>query len=183
MKIRLTQDEYAYCSQHGAERTRNNRAHNVKTDQRGTKTHTQYDVFGALGEFAFCKLFGVPFDGSIGVRSGGADTYLCGVAIDVKSTDLSNGRLLANMSSLKHPVDVFVLMTSQNGYVWNFVGWAASDELLRTENIMQMSQNYPRVFALPQSRLHKPDDFLPWISANQYLRQSIQYMDSVGISR
>lgn len=87
-------------------------------------------VHGFGGELAFCKLFNVYPDFTIGPRRGGADCERFGQAIDVKSTEHVRGHLLAVTSKSVLAADVYALMID-NWPAFRFVGFAPAADLLR----------------------------------------------------
>jgi hypothetical protein len=92
------------------------------------KSGYEIDLIGIIGEIAFAKKFNVYPDLSISPRSGSDDAVVNGKTIDVKSTDLKNGRLLATLNKEKHMSDIYVLAIVDCDRV-SFPGYATKELL------------------------------------------------------
>ena len=117
----------------------------------GPQSNWKTDLEGIGSEFAFCKLFNLFPDLTVGARKGGHDCVLLDYKVDVKSTKYKTGRLLARKTKSLEDADIYALMIGEFP-TYRFVGWAWGQELLREENIIDLGHG--EGFALGQENLN-----------------------------
>lgn len=134
--VTLTDLELLSCRMFGNMRTIFNRVASVKDKQMGTQAIYKTDEDGAIGEYAFCKHFNIMFDISMQPRSGSYDCIYKGKKIDIKTTRVAHGKLIA--TTKKNPdVDVFVLAIINSNQV-TFPGYALSSEMYDDANLSDL---------------------------------------------
>lgn len=120
------------------------------------KTDQEVHLEGAGAELAFCKIMNVYPDTD--TRSFGiSDTTTPKIGkVDVKSTDYSNGRLIApHWKKIKNDLpDAYALMVGKFP-TYKFVGWAKANELLNEQNVCDLG--HCKTFALKQNQLRSPE--------------------------
>lgn len=92
------------------ERFQANRGSGVRDQKIGPQGTDKTDLEGLGGEFAFCRLFGVEPDMSIGPRQGGADAIINGKTVDIKTTSYERGVLILSPAKNVADVDYYALM-------------------------------------------------------------------------
>ena len=127
----------------------------VQNAKIGPQSNWQTDLEGIGSEFAFCKLFNLFPDLTVGARKGGHDCTMFTHKVDVKATKYKTGRLLARTSKTMEDADLYALMIGEFPR-YAFVGWAWNHELLRDENIMDLGHG--EGFALSQEQLWSSDE-------------------------
>ena len=111
------------------------------------------DFEGMASEMAFCKVFNYWPDMTIGPRKGGWDVEgRAGERIDVKVTRYNNGKLLATLKKKPEDADYYVLMVGECP-TYRLAGYASADDLLRPENIVNLSHG--EGYALNQNQLRQ----------------------------
>ena len=140
--IELTNDERNLANYIAHYRNRNMREMRVPD--------YQYHVRGVEGEMAFCKMFNVYYDITAGARP--HDCYIGKRSIDVKTTNIENGRLQLQDTHAIVRVDAYALMIGDFGS-YEFKGFAKREALLKPDNLLKSVKG--RVYALPQSKLSK----------------------------
>lgn len=111
--VTLNEGEQATAIQLGALRTKSNRDAGVTNSKVGKKSDEDMDRDGIAGEIAFCKIVNSYPDMSIEPRKSVddlGDLVYMGFNIDVKTTELEDGRLLATKWK-KGYSEIYVLMT------------------------------------------------------------------------
>ncbi len=103
----------------------------------GPQSNWKTDLEGVGSEMAFCKLFNLFPDLTVGARKGGHDCELNNYKIDVKSTKYKNGRLLARTSKTLEDADIYALMVGEFP-TYKFVGWSWNTDLLKKENVINL---------------------------------------------
>lgn len=113
---------------------KSNRKHGVTQNKITKKKSALWiETNGTGGELAFCELYNVWPDLTIGPRSGGPDCTLHdGRTVDVKTTEYQSGRLMTQEDKNMGVVDIYALMVGV-GPTYRFVGWALTEELLDRE--------------------------------------------------
>ncbi len=103
----------------------------------GSVSAHDIDLEGFGAEVAFCRIFKLEPDLTIGARKGGCDTISKkGKKIDVKWTgNLDNG-LLVKTSKAKGESDVYVLVIG-NFPSYKVIGFISENDLFKDENIKQ----------------------------------------------
>ena len=149
--VELSQAEIDMCVVLAAQRNMVARGAGVKDQQMGKQSALKTDFIGMVGEYAFCKHFNIFPDLVASPRSGSCDCVYKGVRIDVKSTDLETGRLLATAKE-NLDVDRYVLAIVQ-GRMVTFAGWADRVELIKEENIIDLGHG--KGYAMTQVQLNK----------------------------
>ena len=149
--VELTQAEIDMCIVLAAQRNMVARGAGVIDKQMGTQSPLKTDYMGMIGEYAFCKHFNVFPDLAAAPRSGSCDCTYNGIRIDIKTTDLETGRLLATTKE-NFDVDRYVLAIAQ-GQTITFAGWADRAELIKEENITDLGHG--KAYALTQEQLNK----------------------------
>jgi hypothetical protein len=153
-KVTLTNGEMMTCRLIGNMRTMSNRGFKVNDMQMGKQDPWDTDEWGVVGEYAFCKMNNIFFDFSVSPRSGSFDCLLKGVRVDIKTTILPNGQLVAR--SKRNPdVDVFVLAIL-TGNVVTFPGFCSAENLYQEENLTDLRNGKEPAYVMPQSKLR------PW---------------------
>ncbi len=148
--VTLTGTEYNFCYIVAATRNSINRSCGVKDAKKGGQSAIETDVVGVVGEFAFCKLTNTFPDLSVEPRSGSCDCKFKGYLIDVKSTTLRSGRLLA--TTKENPdVDRYVLAIV-DGCSVSFPGWVSKDDFINPKNVVDLGHG--ATYALDQSQLN-----------------------------
>lgn len=160
--IYLTADETRIATWLGKSRNESNRAAQVADARVGTgQTSLQIDILGACGEFAFCKLFNIWPDLTIGPRqtSWVGDTQLRVddfniVPVDVKTTGHRDGQLLATLNHTRSNSPLlFALMVANSGETGGFIfgGFALAYDLLHPSRIVDLG--YGPTYAMNQNEL------------------------------
>jgi len=115
--------------------------HNAKVVDGGD---IKNDVDGLGAEYAFCKLFNVMPDLTIGIRSAkngedGGDAILHnGLSVDVKSTSYETGRLISvPWKSTNSHVDLYCLMTGECP-TYTFRGFYRREDLFLENNKLEL---------------------------------------------
>lgn len=134
-------------------RHRANRESNVKNLMLGYDDELQGDIDGMIGELVFARKFNLYPDLEVGVRSGGHDFISKqGATIDVKTTTRRNGKLLAHVSKVNHPSDIYVLIILMDDSAY-IAGYLEGTELM-TEKYMT-DLGYGPVYAARQDELKR----------------------------
>lgn len=160
-RIDLTVHEMLICQTLGVLR-RSSAMGNVKDQQMGNQSPWNIDIDGVVGEMCVAKHFNVFPDMSVGVRKGGADLFIKNKFVDVKTTRIKNGRLLATLKKIEDPCDIYVLVIvdDRGG---DIVGWIEKEKLFLPENIGDLGHG--KGYILKQEQLNK-------ISQQNNLRKS-----------
>jgi hypothetical protein len=136
----LSKTELRIASYVGRSRHEYNESQNIR-DQRASKKMSSIDIHiqGAEGELAFCKLAGTyPHLTIQENKYTDIDTVLPGgVTVDVKTTNVSYGRLLVSTSKKLNTTNVgcFALMLKGAGGVYQFRGYMPTGEVLKENRI------------------------------------------------
>jgi len=125
----------------------------------GPQSNHLTDLEGIGSEFAFCKLFNLFPDLTVGARKGGHDCLITDdyFRVDVKATKYKTGRLLARTSKTMEDADLYALMIGEFP-TYSFVGWAWNYQLLKEENIMNLGHG--NGYALTQEELNPSHQIL-----------------------
>lgn len=148
--VELSQAEVDMCVVLAAQRNMVARGNGVKDQQMGKQSALKTDFIGMVGEYAFCKHFNLFPDLAASPRSGSCDCTYKGIRIDVKSTDLETGRLLATIKE-NLDVDRYVLAIVQ-GKIVTFPGWVDRVDLIKEENIIDLGHG--KGYAMTQEQLN-----------------------------
>jgi hypothetical protein len=125
--------------------------HKVADQQMGNQDTWAIDIDGMVGEFCVAKALNLFPDLTVGIRSGGSDLVSRnGKHIDVKTTRVSNGRLLATIKKSSEPCDLYVLVTVDDAG-GNLIGWASKDALFNDQNKINLGHGVG--YALDQAQL------------------------------
>lgn len=150
-QVILTNGEMMTCRLIGNMRTMSNRNFKVNDMQMGKQDPWDTDEWGVVGEYAFCKMHNIFFDFSISPRSGSFDCTYKGVRIDIKTTILPRGQLVARAK--KNPdVDVFALAIL-TGNVVSFPGFCKASDLYDEANLTDLKNGKEPAYVVPQERL------------------------------
>ena len=125
----------------------------VENAKIGPQSNWNTDLEGIASEFAFCKLFNLFPDLTVGARKGGHDCMMYSYKVDVKATKYKTGRLLARTSKKNEDADIYALMIGEFP-TYKFVGWAWNRDLLKSDNIINLGHGDG--FALSQADLNSP---------------------------
>jgi len=126
---------------------------NVVDQQMGKQDPWAIDMDGVIGEFCVAKAMNVCPDLTIGIRKGGTDLYSrSNKTIDVKSTRVKSGRLLATLKKDADPCDVYVLaIVDDEGC--DIAGWTSKEVLFDAVNIKDLGHG--KGYVMDQDQLHK----------------------------
>ena len=136
MIIPITHELQMFSQIIGSIRTTVNRRGGTADQKMGPQNGMQSDIDGVLAELAFCKYFNVWPDLTIGGRRGSFDCMVDGKRVDVKSTRVASGRLLATMKQTDD-IDYYVLAIIGAKEI-NFPGYINFEDLRREENIVNL---------------------------------------------
>ena len=115
------------------------------------KTNQEISELGVLSEIAFCKMMNIYPDFSYHVRKGSADCIIDGVAIDIKTTNLSNGQLLVTpKKEIDGGIDLYVLMTGDRKN-FTYKGWKKSKDVYNKNNLKDLG--YGPTYVIKQQEL------------------------------
>lgn len=148
LTVELTRGEIAVAYAWGAMRGGANIG--ITNGRIGPQSDWNVDIVGMLGELAFCKAWNIYPDFDVALRRGSFDCVLKGKRVDVKSTTVETGKLLAKPGAYAN-VDRFVLAVVQVPKV-ALVGWLARDELINQRNIIDLGHG--PTYGVEQERLH-----------------------------
>lgn len=152
MRVNLTDSELLVCRLLGVMR-RSAAMNNVTDQQVGEKDTWEMDVDGVVGELCAAKRLNVCPDLTIGIRSGGHDLISkTKQTVDVKTTRVKNGRLLATLDKIDKSCDIYVLVIVDD-FGGDVVGWASKEEFLIDANIKDLGHGPG--YALSQEKLNK----------------------------
>lgn len=133
MRINLSTSELFVCRMLGVMR-RSTAMNRVDDQQMGNQDTWAIDIDGVVGEFCVAKALNLCPDFSISVRSGGADLLNhSSQTIDVKTTRVKGGRLLATLKKADTSCDLYYLVIVDD-FGGDLVGWATKDKLFVEEN-------------------------------------------------
>ncbi len=149
MKITLTPAEQTVAKSLAVMRQQIARAIARVDQQIGEQDGWETDEQGIGGELAVARAFNVYPCLELSPDSG-FDLLIKGKKVDVKTTKYPNGRLLAKLNQRDDEVEVFLLVTGKFPE-FNIVGYAATDELLNKENIIDLGHGPG--YGLSQDRL------------------------------
>jgi len=153
MRIELTDADLAVCRMFATLRTINNRMGGVKRQIfKDYKDCLDHEEEGVMGEYAFCKKYNLFFDGTFSGKDAGYDCVLKGKKIDIKTTSLQDGNLIAFQSSEKSDVDIFILTVVDRNSV-EIVGWIEKENFINPENLVD--HKYGKRYFLPREKLKK----------------------------
>lgn len=152
MRINLSNPELYTCRMLGVMR-RSTAKDRVVDQSVGKENPWAMDMDGVIGEFCVAKILNLWPDMTIGVRKGGADIVTQkGTTIDVKTTRVKSGKLLATLSKASDPCDAYVLaIVDDNGCT--IAGWASKEMLFKKENINDLGHG--NGYCLTQDQLNK----------------------------
>lgn len=157
MTITLTPDEILVCQQIGGLRAITARAQRVVDTKVTTDAGLDIDQLGFIGEYAFCKAFNICPDFGMVARSGSYDCLLerdgQSYRVDVKTTKVKTGRLLATRK-VNPDVDLYVLAIV-DGLNVHFPGFALKNDLIKEENLKDLTGRGIKGYALEQSALRR----------------------------
>lgn len=111
------------------------------------------DEWGVVGEYAFCKLHNIFFDCAVSPRSGSYDCMYKGARIDIKTTTLPHGQLIA-VNKINPDIDVFVLAIVEGNKV-SFPGFKSAKMFYRKENLKVLGSASRESYVVPQSELQE----------------------------
>jgi hypothetical protein len=152
MRVDLNAGEMHVCRLLGFLR-RSVNLNKTKDQQVGKQDPWDIDMDGVIGEFCVAKVLNVCPDFSIHARSGGDDLVLpSGATIDVKTTRLKQGNLLATLSKIDAPSDIYILaIVDDKGC--NIEGWIQKDMLFKKENLKNLGHGL--TYFLSKEQLNK----------------------------
>jgi hypothetical protein len=151
--ITLTDNDMMICRVIGNMRTMCSRANNVNDAQVGKQDAWMTDEWGVVGEYAFCKLHNIFFDCAVSPRSGSYDCMYKGARIDIKTTTLPHGQLIA-VNKINPDIDVFVLAIVEGNKV-SFPGFKSAKMFYRKENLKVLGSASRESYVVPQSELQE----------------------------
>lgn len=125
----------------------------TKDQQVGKQDPWDIDMDGVIGEFCVAKVLNVCPDFSIHARSGGDDLTLPnGKSIDVKTTRLKQGNLLATLSKVASQSDAYILaIVDDRGC--DIEGWVSKEQLFKNENVRNLGHG--NTYFLSKEQLNK----------------------------
>jgi len=133
MRINLSTSELFVCRMLGMMR-RSTAMNRVSDQQMGDQDTWAIDIDGVVGEFCVAKALNLCPDFSISVRSGGADLINHGKqTIDVKTTRVKSGRLLATLKKADASCDLYYLVIVDD-LGGDLVGCVTKEKLFAEEN-------------------------------------------------
>lgn len=150
VRIDLTDAELFVCRMLGVMR-RSIAMTNVKDQQVGKDDTWKIDIDGMVGEYCVAKHLNLCPDLTVSPRRGGSDLISHKKkTIDVKTTRVKDGHLLATLDKVDKACDIYVLVIvdDQGG---NLVGWASKEMLIQKENIKNLGHGPG--YALSQEKL------------------------------
>ena len=152
MRIDLNAGEMHVCRLIGFLR-RSINLNKTKDQQVGKQDPWDIDMDGVIGEFCVAKILNVCPDFSIHARSGGDDLTLPnGKSIDVKTTRLKQGNLLATLSKVTSQSDVYILaIVDDRGC--DVEGWVSKEQLFKNENVRNLGHG--NTYFLSKEQLNK----------------------------
>jgi len=180
----LSKEEALLCIRVGKRRERNNSLKSKYVRQRFAD-QTQMDVQGVIGEYAFCRLFGLPieiFDCT--TRNVDNDTFDAtmpnGWKVDVKTTARLDLQLLVSMNKARNPPTLYALMVYKNLFphftdeeqvdkqlpTVEFKGFIHYTNILKTNNIKKLGRTNMLKYAASQERLVCFEDIPSTVNAN-----------------
>lgn len=151
--ITLTDNDLMICRVIGNMRTMCSRANNVNDVQIGKQDAWMTDEWGVIGEYAFCKLHNIFFDCAVSPRSGSYDCLYKGKRLDIKTTTLPHGQLIA-VQKINSDIDVFVMAILEGNTV-SFPGFMTANEFYSDENLLTLKGASKPSYVVPQSKLRK----------------------------
>lgn len=152
MRITLSTSELFVCRMLGVMR-RSTAMNRVDDQQMGDQDTWMIDIDGVIGEFCVAKALNLCPDFSISIRSGGADLLNHqGQTIDVKTTRVKNGRLLATLKKAETFCDLYYLVIVDD-FGGDLVGFATKEELLLETNKKDIGHGIG--YVMTQDQLHK----------------------------
>ncbi len=137
MIVTLNEAEIKLAEYLAASRNRYARSNGIPDEQVGKVGSEKIDRDGMGAEIAFCKMINVYPDTQVGKRNDADCHNVWMGGIDVKSTTLPHGRLLARIGKDSHPADSYALMVGELPS-YKFVGWVPAAKLLHPENIIDL---------------------------------------------
>lgn len=158
----LNDGEQLICKGFAKRRHEANRNANVTNRKYGPQSDEQIDLNGIGGELAFCKIFNVMPDFSLSPRSalagndfGDAVIQPWGldggkILVDIKTTNVINGRLIAPMTKQPNRDMIFCLMVGELP-TYCFRGFYPNLLMLHKRNIVTI--NSKECFAVLQDQL------------------------------
>ena len=137
MRVELTKAELFICRMLGMMR-RSVAMDNVIDQQVGKDDTWSIDIDGVVGEYCVAKHLNVCPDLTVSARRGGSDLIsVLGETIDVKTTRIKNGRLLATLKKAEDPCDIYVLVIVDDAG-GDIVGCATKEDLFQEKNIKDL---------------------------------------------
>jgi len=160
-EIELTDMEKKVVEQIAEERYQINRDKNIRDRKIGDQSNTKVDEQGMAGEIVVAKRLNIYPDLKIEVTQGGIDLTLPdGTTVDVKTTEYSDGHLLApTYKKDREHADVFLLVTGEfnDGEPFKIRGWAEAEKLFQEDNLKWIGSQ-TKSYALEQKQLHDLDE-------------------------
>ena len=135
--VLLTREEIAFIYDIAEKRQKNKEQGGIE-DKKYDSNYSSFDMnlYGAAGEFAFCKWEGSKFDDEIHNKRGGWDTIdHLGRRVDVKHS--RTDYLLAPNHKKLGACDIYVLVKGDFP-MFRIVGWCEEEELLCEENLKDL---------------------------------------------
>jgi Family of unknown function (DUF5843) len=152
-RIELSEEDQRLCEELGYKRHSNNCKNNITDISYGPDSKVFKHINGIGGEFALARLLDVEPDMTIHVRSAKTDVgdlFLPdGRAIDVKTTRLKKGRLLAKRTKINR-VSYFSLMIGTFPR-FTYMGSIEADEFLKDYRLCDLG--YGRCYMCDQREL------------------------------
>lgn len=159
--VKLVDTEISIAKRLGQLRCARNRAQGIKNTlyhNGKKKTQEEVDIDAVGAEIAFCKWLNIYPDLTTNVRAKGIDCTWRGLTIDIKNTDLLEGRLICRISKELKDADIYVLTIGELPS-YNLVGWCYSGELIDTQRIGYLGLNRIPTYILPREMLRSMDTF------------------------
>lgn len=150
--VTLTPNEVMMCRMIATIRTLANDAADIMERKRTNESSSSINEDGVFAEYAFCKKMNIFMSIDTTPRSGGIDCVLQGFRVDVKSTRLSHGRLLAT-TKINPDIDIYALAILESDDTIFFPGFMHKKNFIVPENIINLG--YGDSYAIEQSELRR----------------------------
>ena len=156
MRVTLNKGEMAVAEFIATCRRLTNQSASVFDQRRDNKQQAiVLDILGSRSELAWAKASKIYPDLSLSPRRGGFDSVINGIKFDIKSTDRTNGRLLATTGKKTSDSDVYVLAIVSEEIV-NFCGYAYAEELLSQSTVTDLGHGPTHALSQSQLRTFTP---------------------------
>ncbi|MCP4569471.1 MAG: hypothetical protein GY841_17990 [FCB group bacterium] len=118
------------------------------------------DRWGALGEIAFGKHYGLPVNEDFSKSDGGYDFIINGWKIDVKTTPAENGRYLLLRKPAQYITDLYVAARwGTRPWRIELFGWATGLEMSNADDAPAHIAKHHPAYGIHANKLHAMDSF------------------------